>query len=339
MKNKMLFVLLVLYSLILAVNTMQFSAVNANSGDPSEFTENINVFVNCTTAVVSIQSMVMSSDVSLLNFTAEVDMSRTELENATTIALVFSQAQSVLVFAFNNTDESTAHSNADAVKDSIETAFETSFTFNSTGTSDSYVNVTYTGSDKTDLADYTEDLMQKCLASNLGGFSLTFVPLAQKTGALVSVGANKESGGFDWMYYMGVGYSTSIPTGTGNHTIEILELLNVDSLAPSQYAAIEIGYSSMVMLTVSSNETITYVSCEPGEISPPEQLRGWFINPKSGTSLMAYFSFGSDSSPVSPLSFTFNGNVVPEFTALTLMAMLVLAATLVLMVKKQKVLK
>lgn len=334
MKGKILFILLVLYLVALVINTIQFSAVKANSDNPSELTENIIVFVNCTTAEVNVQSVVMSSDVSLVNFTAEVNMNRAELENATTIALVFSQAQSVLVFTFENTDESTAQSNANAMKGSIETAFQTTFTFNSISTSNGYVNVTYTGAGKPDLASYTNALMQKCLASDLGGFSLTFVPLAQKTGALVSVGANKESGGFDWTYYMGVGYSTSIPTGTGNHEMDILELLNVDSLAPSLYAATEGGYSSMVVLTVSSNETITYVSCEPGEISPSGQLRGWLINPTSGTSLTAYFSFGSDSSSVSPLSFTFSGTVVPEFTALTLMAMLILAATTMILMTK-----
>lgn len=338
MKRKTLLILLVLCSAILAINVMQFSAVNADS-DPSELTESITVYVNCTTAEVYIQSMVLSSNALLVNLTSQVNMDQTELENATAIMLGFSQAQSVLVFTFNNTDETTALSNADAVKSSIETAFGTTFTSSSTGTSGSYVNVTYTGDGKTDLADYTNDLMQKCLASDLGGFSLTFVPLAQKTGALVSVGANKESGGFDWTYYMGVGYSTTIPTDTGDHTIDILELLGVESLAPSQNAAIEGGYSSTVTLTVSSNETITYVSCEPGEASE-EQPRGWLIFDESGTSLVATFNFGSDPSPVDSLSFTFNGKVVPEFTVLTLMAMFILAATIVLITKKQlKILK
>jgi hypothetical protein len=159
--------------------------------------------------------------------------------------------------------------------------------------------------------------------------------MSQEPHAFVVVSAEKESGGFDWTYFMMTGYSTSITQGSGNHTIDVLDLLNVESLAPSSYASeVETGYSSMVSITISSNQTINYVSCEPGEASPP-QLRGWFIIIPSGTYLTAYFSFGNDPSPVSPLTFTFSGIVVPEFTTLVLLAMFTLTAAIAIIVKKR----
>lgn len=333
MKRK-ISILLLLCSFILAVNNTQIFIANA-AVDDSEFAETINVFVNCTTALVSTQSMVMSDDTSFVCFPAGIDLSQTELESATTIMLSFLRTQSLLVCVFENIAPNSARTIADSVKPSIETGFDTSFTWLSTGSSGNYVNVTYAGSGKTNLVGYTEWLMQRCLASDLSGFSLTFTTIAQEPNAFVSVSAFKESGGFDWTYSMIAGYSTNIPTGTGSHKIDILNLLNVDSLSPSSYALSGGAYSSMVMLTIYSDETVSYVSCEPGLMSPPLQLRGWISVPIPGTSLTTYFTFGNDPSPVNNLSYTFNGTVVPEFTALTLIVMLMLAATIVLITKKQ----
>jgi hypothetical protein len=64
--------LLILYSLILAVSNTQIFAVNAS--DDSEFMETINVIVNCTTANVYTSSAVMSNNVSLVHFPAGIDM-------------------------------------------------------------------------------------------------------------------------------------------------------------------------------------------------------------------------------------------------------------------------
>jgi hypothetical protein len=332
MKGK-IFILLLLCLFILTINNTQIFIVNAAASDP-EFAESINVFVNCTTAMVSTQAMVMSSDTSFVRFPAGIDLSRTELESATTIMLSFLKTQSLLVCVFENIAPSSAQTIADSMKPSIENGFDTSFTWLSTGSSGNYVNVTYSRPGKTNLVGYTEWLMQRCLASDLGGFSLTFTTtMAQEPNAFVSVNAFKESGGFDWTYSMLTGYSTNIPTGTGNRKIDILNLLNVNSLSPSSYAESDGAYSSTVMLTIYSNETVSYVSCEPGEASST-QPRGWFKVPIPNQ-LMAYFNFGDDPSPVSPLSFTFGGKVVPEFTALALIATLILAATIILIIKRQ----
>jgi hypothetical protein len=159
--------------------------------------------------------------------------------------------------------------------------------------------------------------------------------MSQAPHAVVVVSVMKDSGGFDWEYSMMVGYYTSITPGSGNHTIDVLYLLNVESLAPSSYASeVEIGYTSMVSLTIYSNQTISYVSCQPGLADFPGN-RGWTYYQYEPTSLVAYFGFGNDPSPVSPLTFTFSGLVVPEFTTLALLVMFALTAMISIIIKKR----
>ncbi|MEM3696581.1 MAG: hypothetical protein QXQ94_03645 [Candidatus Bathyarchaeia archaeon] len=297
--------------------------------------ENVAISVNCTTAQLHITSMVASSDASLVNFTSGVNMNDPNLINATTISAIFSADGSFLGYLFNNTDPTTATSIADSITPGVSTAFNTAFTYLSTGTYETFANVTYTGPAKANLQSYTEWLITQCLASDLGGFSLTFSPMSQAPHAVVVVSAMKDSGGFDWEYSMMVGYYTSITPGSGNHTIDVLYWLNVESLAPSSYASEpEIGYDSMVSLTIYSNQTISYVSCEPGLADFPGN-RGWTYYQYEPTSLVAYFGFGDDSSPVSPLTFTFSGLVVPEFSTPALLAMFTLAATIALIARKR----
>lgn len=319
--------------MIFAVVYHQVSVVYAQ--DEGQLTENVVITVNCTTAELYIASMVMSSDNSLVHFPTGINMEASNLEDTTTISAAFSANGCFLAYIFNNTDPATAREIADSFTSSMSSAFDTSFIWFSTGTHETYTNVTYTGPAKGNLPSYTEWLVTQCLASDLGGFSLTFPPMSQESNAAVVVSAVKESGGFDWTYSMMVGYSTSITQGSGNHMINVLDLLNVNSLAPSSYASeVETEYSSMVMLTISSKQTVTYVSCEPGIAVPPGS-RGWIYYQYQPTSLMAYFGFGDDSSPVSPLTFTFSGIVVPELTILTLLAMFTLTAAIAIIVRKR----
>lgn len=321
---------------MLVISCNQVFIVKASYGFDLGLTETASVSVNCTTAQVSTMSMVMSYNTSLVHSPSGVDMGRTELMNATGISLIFSTVQSFLIYLFNNTNLATARSFADAVKPSIQTAFGTSFTWSATGQNDSQVNVTYTGSGKANLTQYTEWLMSQCGgAPDLGGFSLTFLPMTHEPGAFSSVSAYKEVGGFDWAYSMMTGYVMSIPKGSGNHRIDILDLLDVDSLAPSPYANVEDTYTSNVMLTISSNQTITYVSSEPGLVSP-EQPRGWMSIPFTPpNTLIYYFSFADDPSPVSPLSLTFSGIVIPEFTTLLSVILLILTAIIAVVMRKR----
>jgi len=327
---------------IFLINGKSILTANASNEEFSApYGESIGVFVNCTSAELSISSMVMGN-ATFVHFPPEIDMNRAELTNVILVSVGFSRQGSGLLFLFNNnTDATTARSLADAVKDSIELAFETSFTWESTEiTEDNYVNVTYTGSEKNDLPGYLNWLMGECLAPDLGGFTLTFIPMSNEISAVVLVSAYKESGGFDWVYSMGVIYYESIPVGAGEHKIDFLDLLNVESLAPSEYASYEEWAGlAMVTLTIVSNETVSYVSSEPGLANPlTGQLKGWYVNPQPPqppVQLMAYFIFANDPTPVDKLSFTFSGLVIPEFTILTPLIALMLVASIVVVAEKK----
>ncbi len=304
--------------------------------DGSQLSENVVVVVNCTEASVSTVSTVTSSNASLVHFPSEVDLSNASLANVTTIAVTFSTAQSYLIYLFNDTDATTARSIADGFTPSISTAFSTSFSWFSTGTFDDSVNVTYTGPGQLDLALYVDELVSECLVSDLEGFSLTFVPMSDELGAYASVAALKDVGSFDWTCHMMTGYMTTIAVGSGNHLVDVLYLLDVDSLAPSNYAAEpEIGYSSLVTVMISSDTPIGFVSSEPENVTDPTE-RGWFLSPiPLPNTIQAWFNFGSDPSPQNPLTLTFSGTVVPELTMTTLLVLFLVSATVALIGRKR----
>lgn len=320
--------------LIIAISCAKTSNVTADDGGALELTEFITVIVNCTTANVYTNNMVMSANTTLIHFPASVDMSDADLEDATIIGLAFSTAQSFLIYVFNNTAQSTAESIADAMTPSINTDFDTTFTYSTTGTHETYVNITYIGPGKSALSTYTDWLIDQCLISDLEGFSQAFSSMADEPNAIVGVNALKDSGGFDWTYTMMTTYDTGFPIGSGDHLIDILDLVDASSLAPSQYAYDGSMYTSMVTVNVLSDETVSYVSSEPGEATPPD--RGWFLLPlPPSETLTAYFYFGDDSSPQTPLTLTFSGNVVPEFATLTILGIFLLAATFALVARKR----
>jgi hypothetical protein len=303
-----------------------------------EFMEIVDININCTTASVSVTCGVISNNTELVRFPAEIDMNAAEWENVTQVMAGFSTANSFLSYLFNNTEEDNAEYLANILTNQLNTVFGTSFSHNSTSPSNGYVNVTYTGVGVGNLTDYTTWLMEECLASDLRGFSLTFIPMTNETGAYTLIGAMKESGGFDWIYAMGVMYHTTIPDGPGEHTIDVLDLLDVESLAPSPYSQVQQGitsiYMSMIIVTINSNETVAFVSCEPEQASPP--ARGWYIYPPiQPTQLQATFMFGDNPSPVTALSLTFSGVIIPEFTTPMLMAVLTFAATVATTLKRR----
>jgi hypothetical protein len=256
--------------------------------------------------------------------------------NVTAIGVMFSTAQSSLMYLFDNTDAATAESIADGFLASMSSAFSTSFVWFSTGTSDSVVNVTYTGAGKSNLPLYVEGLVSQCLTADLEGFSLTFEPMSHELGAYAAVAAEKDPGGFDWTCYMMTSYVTTITGGSDDHLVDVLDLLNVDSLAPSQYSAeVEVGYYSQVLLTISSDSSVSYVSSQPGTVVDPAE-RGWFLYPIPPTNtLIALFYFGSSPTPQSPLTLTFGGVVVPEFTTIALLVLFLVSATVALVARKR----
>lgn len=333
---KQLFVLfcsLIICFMAMAISTARIPPVKATDGLP-QLSENVTILVSCIAGSVTTGCTVTSSNASLVHFPSGVDLSDTDLTNVTTIGVMFSTAQSYLMYLFNNTDATTAETIADGFTPSISSAFSTSFVWFSTGTSDGFMNVTYAGAGKSDLATYVEWLASECLASDLGGFSLTFVPMSNELGAYAGVAAVKDVGSFDWTYYMATGYTTTFTASSGDHLVDVLDLLDVDSLAPSKYATPEIVYSSQVVVMISSDFPAFYVSSEPERVTDPAE-RGWFIHPIPGISLSAWFHFGSDPSPQSPLTLTFCGVVVPEFTTTPLLALFLVSAMAALIVRKR----
>jgi hypothetical protein len=178
--------------------------------------------------------------------------------------------------------------------------------------------------------------MSQCLVSDLEGFSSSFVPMSDEPGAYASVAAMKDVDSFNWTCLMMTGYVTTIETGSGNHPVNVLDLLHVSSLAPSNYATeLETGYSSLVMVMISSDSPIAFVASEPENVTDPTE-RGWFLFPiPLPNTIEAWFGFGSDPSPQSPLTLTFSGVVIPEFTTTALLALLLVSATIALIVRKR----
>ena len=335
MKQVLLFCSLIICFLAMGMSPARVPHVKATDGLP-QLSENVMVVVNCTASSVGTMSSVTSSNASLVHFPSGVDLSDSTLMDVTSIAVTFSTDHSFLVYLFNNTDATTAKSIADGFTTSISSAFATSFFWFSTGTSDSVVNVTYTGPGKSNLPLYVEGLVSQCLAADLEGFSLTFEPMSHELGAYVAVAAMKDVGSFDWTCYMMTGYKTTITAGSGSHLVNVLDLLDVNSLTPSKYATEpEMGYSSLVTLMISSDSPVGYVTSQPGTITNPTE-RGWFQYPiPLPNTLDAMFYFGSDPSPQSPLTLTFSGVVVPEFTTTASLVLFLVSATIALVARKR----
>jgi hypothetical protein len=120
----------------------------------------------------------------------------------------------------------------------------------------------------------------------------------------------------------------SIPLGLGSHTIDVLDLLGVSSLASSSHSYDETKATYRARaLPIGSSNPVSFLSCEPHPIlvSPTPSDKGWTIKETYPTFLTAEFSFRNDPSTTAPLSFTFNGTVIPEFTSLMLILTFVLS--------------
>lgn len=152
--------------------------------------------------------------------------------------------------------------------------------------------------------------------------------------AITLLAATKSAGSFDWEYSMAVMYFTSIPPGTGTHTIDVLQLLHVESLGPSPYS--DLNETGGIVLI---HGNVAFVDCEPDQVQNPGE-RGWLIGPSIGEVLVAAFSFGNDTNPFTELWLTFSGTVIPEFTApiwiAVLMGASVVAATFKKLFKRVK---
>jgi hypothetical protein len=281
--------------------------------------EHISIFLDCDKAQLTVACGIQpGNNTEIVHFPSSVNVLALFDVGCTRLYTIFGKKSSVLVFEFNNIGSSEAKARADQWAQLIETAFDTTFTWQYTNTSSTYVYVRYTNSGATNATIYS--CLRQCLnwtygaEKPLGGFSNAMhgelTHFAEYIDYSVAVGARKGSWGeYAKSVDMGltVSYTQNVAKGTGLHSIDVLSLLGVTSLAPSPYALGEGGvggiYSSTVFLTVNSSTPVAFVSCEPSPLNP-SGIRGWYSTPSDWQ-----FIFKDDPSPVSPLTFTFTGTI------------------------------
>ena len=277
--------------------------------------EHIAVYLDCDKAQLTVASGIQpGNNTNLVHFPSSVNVLALFDVGCTRLYTVFGKKSSLLAFEFNNIGSSEAKARADQWAQIIETAFNTTFTWQYTNTSSTYVGVRYTNSGATNATIYLCLRQYINWSAGIGGFSTTIqgelTHFAEYTDYNVGVGARKESSKGPNSYDIGltVSYTKKMATGMGSHTIDVLSLLGVTSLAPSPYALDNNTgiYSSTVFLTINSSTPVAFVSCEPSPLNP-SGIRGWYSTPSDWQ-----FMFKNDNSSVSPLTFTFTGTIMPE---------------------------
>ena len=244
-----------------------------------------------------------------------------------------------LIYAFDNISSEEARTAADAMTPSMGTAFGVSFSWEATNTSDTEVVVSYMAIGSVGLDDFAEHLTSNCFAEDVDGFS-EVISLMHPV-FTIGITAYKDAGSFEWMTHVTAAIlGTSISTGSDSHTIDVLDLLGASSLAPSPYGYDDdVGaYVSQVMLTITSSSSISFVSCQPPLASLPNE-RGW-TDSALPTLIMTQFSFGSNATPVTELTYTFSGTVIPEFVSGILpLFLMIVFGTLAVFVSRKKLQK
>lgn len=322
------------------------------ASDSSIVTEKIRFEVYCGSATVEVAEFsVLTDNYTLIHFPSEADMSDSHLENATAVYVMGSTIGTFLGYTFENVTLEEARANADAVTPSMSAAFDVSFTWFSNYTYDSAVQILYNATGQSNLTSFAEWLTSTCVAEDVDGFSNVLPSLVTQLWAspenrpnlMVFVFAGKEAGSFNWLMN-GIGFPSggrpylSIPPGSNSHTIDVLSLLGVSALSPSPYSFYTIGETefsmSQIDLDITSEGLISFAYCEP-PLAPTPGEKGWSLIETYPDYIHAMFGFGDDPSPVTQLSITFTGTVIPEFTPLTTLLTLMLAAASILALKKK----
>ena len=326
--------LLTLVGISVAMSLFVLSAEAWTYDDP--FYEEVQISVDCDHAGVVVILRVYSKNYTLLHFPVEVNMSDPHLKNAYGVYLDATTYQTSLRYVFTDITDEEARANADAVTPSMNTAFGISFTWQQT----SVGQVTYTASGQSDMTSFAELLVSTCVAENVNGFSNSLPSLVAraKEPIGVSIWCWKQNG--NWVTLIGTsGLLISIPPGSDSHTIDVLDLLGVSYLAPSShsYDETKATYRATIELPIVSSNPVSFLSCEPHPIleSPTPSDKGWTITETYPTYLTAEFSFGNDPSSTAPLSFTFNGTVIPEFTSSMLILTFLLSIASIAILKKK----
>lgn len=289
------------------------------AADPDPFfTEMVMIHADCSNASVTTLLSVSSDNPLLVHFPYLVWKYGEEyLENATLVSVMTSANRSVLTYEFENISEAEAEMNADAVTVWIDSYFGVSFTYESTWSNNSIVHVSYAGDGQSCMPCFVNAILSDCVDESVDGFSDAIPSLAAKTTtSYFGFSAVKENEG-NWTIGVAAVCNSTILPGSNSHTIDVLALLGVSSLAPSLYSYNVTAdyYESIVWLNLECDPPVTFVSCDPPEkqnFTDPSE-RGWF-------DMWSFygFSFGNDSSPVETLTFTFSGTVIPEFEPSTI---------------------
>jgi len=308
-------------------------------GIESMVTETIAASLDCDTAVFRMACTIASDNMSIVHFPSPVNMNDEHLKNCTSISVIFTDATSVLTFVFDETSESDARTNADSMIPSMNAAFDLTFIHNSTTTyytPNQYVVVIYIAEGKSDMQTFLTNLKTDCIDSTVDGFSdvlpTFFTRAINETILLTATNASST-----WYNMLIAEYETTFPLGSGEHTVDILYYLGTGSLRPSDYANISLYYLSTVMLTINSSSAITFVSCQPDEVFMPYSSAGWYVSshgPANQISGIMYF--GNTPNIGEVITFTFEGTVIPEFTALTSILTIMLISTILLLLRRQQ---
>lgn len=313
---------IVLCVMAVAVASLMVIAHPAAADPDPIFTEMIMISLDCNNASVATLLSVNSDNSSLIHFPYPVwEYSEENLENATMVSVMTSANRSTLTYKFENISEANAEMNADNVATLIDSYFGVSFTHESTWTNNSIVYVSYTGQGQSCTPCFVSAILSDCVNENVDGFSDAIPTLAARATSYFGLSAVRKKGG-NWTIGVAAACNSTIPTGSNSHTIDVLALLGVSSLAPSSYSynIAQDYYESIVWLNFECSPPVTFVSCEPPEKQNPFDLseRGW-INVWS----FYGFSFGNDSSPVETLTYTFSGAVIPEFEQSTIIVTII----------------
>lgn len=320
-------------------------SIGADNGS-SILEEVIEIDVSCDDATVLVRLTLLSRDGTLIHFPSTVDMSDPHLENCLSITVGATLYQTSLRYLFENVTSEDARAHADSVTPSISTAFGVSFSWSYTqGESPAPIDVNYAANAYPNITSFAEWLVSTGIIPDVKGFSEAIPSLIAKkreSGYPMSIWlmADKSyASGGNWGGYIETPPSLVdyIPTGSDSHTIDVLDILGVPLLAPSPYSydAGTYKWSIIERLTISSSNPTSFVSCEPSLAQTPGE-KGWTYttyDPYPG--IVAQFSFGSNSTPVTGLSFTFGGTVIPEFTLPSLILILMLVASGIFILKKR----
>jgi len=294
--------------------------------------EYISVQVACDTARIYISCTLVSGNLSLVSFPEEFNLADSNLADAISVGVTFSEEEVELTFIYKGISSPEARNRADSMMSQANSAFNLAFSHFLTTSVGDTVQVIYKAGGPSNMESYVNSLVAKCLAEGTEGFSHAIPGVFQYENAKLALMVSRVQPSKPWSTATLTANSIiEIPHGSGSHQIDILNLFGIQSLAPSPYAKAKPAnyYYSTVYVTLNSSNPLSVESYQPSFLATsPFLQRGWIWT--EGTNhIDGVFYFGSNGSQVDELSVTFNGTIVPEINHVALLTlMLIVALTL-----------